>query len=398
MSRVSASRRPKESRDADLAYVNPALITWALKRSPLSRRAVAEKIKVDEGVLSAWERAGGPHPPFAKAEALAKALHVPFGFFYLPKPPEAELPLPDFRGFDRSYSPSADLLELLNDILIKQDWFKEYEKEQSGIGDLKFVGSFTLKSDVDEVATSIRKHLGITSGLREAASTWSDYLSTLAKRAESIGVLVMRSGVVGNSTHRQLQTRELLGFAIADPIAPVVFVNSADYKTSQVFTLAHELAHLWIGQSAIANPDELDDHTHRNRTEVFCNHVAAEVLVPRAEFDAAWQQANGPAELRVHRMARRFWVSTYVTLRRARELGRVSQDEYESIRRNEAARRKKDPGGGGDYYRNVIVRMSPRLTNAVLTDVNRGKLELRDAAQLLCMKVPTLVKFAEKWK
>ena len=393
----SSVARAQESREPDLAYVNPALISWALKRSTLSLRAVADRIRVDEDALEAWGRPGGPHPPFAKAEALAKALHVPFGFFYLPAPPEADLPLPDFRGFDRSYKPSADLLELLNEILVKQDWFREHEKA-SGARPLKFVGSFTTKDPIEDAALSIRQHLGINPTLREAASNWSDYLSTLSKRAEAAGILVMRSGVVGNSTHRQLQTGELLGFAIADPVAPVVFVNSADYKTSQVFTLAHELAHIWIGQSAIANPDELDEDGHRNRAEAFCNKVAAEVLVPRLEFEAAWREAKGPAEMRVQRMARRFWVSTYVTLRRAHEFGKVDQDQYARIRRHEAEHRKKDSGGGGDYYRNVLVRMSPRLADTVLTQVNRGKLELRDAAQLLCMKVPTLVKFAEKWK
>ncbi len=394
MARVRVARASKEP---DLAYVNPALITWALKRSRNTPRAVAEKVKVDEDLLAAWQRSGGPHPPFAKAEALAKALHVPFGFFYLPKPPEDDLPLPDFRGFDRSYHPSADLLDLLNDILVRQDWFREHEKE-SGTRSVKFVGSFTVKDSIEDVTASIRQYLGINAALRDAAYTWSDYLSTLAKRAESVGILVMRSGVVGNSTHRQLQVRELLGFAIADPIAPIVFVNSADYKTSQVFTLTHELAHLWIGQTAIANPDELDEGGHRNRVEAFCNKVAAEVLVPKVDFDAAWRAARGSVETRIQDMARRFWVSTYVTLRRAHELGKVDADEYATIRRHEAEHRKKDVGRGGNYYRNVLVRMSPRLADAVLTDVNRGKLELRDAAQLLSMKVPTLVRFAEKWK
>jgi Zn-dependent peptidase ImmA (M78 family) len=389
--------RARESKDADLAYVTPAMISWALNRSSIARKTIAERIHVDEGVLESWEQPGGPHPPFAKAEALAKALHVPFGFFYLKTPPEADLPLPDFRGFDHSYKPSPDLLELLNDVLVKQDWFREYEKA-SGARNLKFVGSFTVKDSVQDVAVSIRQHLGINPQLRDAASNWSDYLSTLSKRAEAAGLLVMRSGVVGNSTHRQLQTKELLGFAIADPTAPVVFINSADYKTSQVFTLAHEMAHVWVGQSAIANPNELDEDGNKNRTEAFCNKVAAEVLVPKLEFDAAWEQAKGAAEQRVQRMARRFWVSTYVTLRRAHELGKVDEGEYATIRRHEAEARKKDAGGGGDYYRNVLVRMSPRLADAVLTQVNQGKLEVRDAAQLLSMKPPTLVKFAEKWK
>jgi Zn-dependent peptidase ImmA (M78 family) len=205
----------------------------------------------------------------------------------------------------------------------------------------------------------------------------------------------MRSGVVGNISTRKIQTGELLGFAIANPVAPVVFVNSSDYRASQIFTFAHEIAHLWIGESAIANPDELDE-AKRNKVEEFCNHVAAEVLVPQKEFLNEWKGITQSAEMKVLRLAKRFWVSTYVTLRRARELNEIDHQQYESIKKSEFARRKKDKSGGGDYYKNIVTRMGPRFTEAVLNEVNGGKLELRDAAGLLNMKVPTLVKFAEK--
>lgn len=381
---------------ADLAYVTPALITWALKRSRLSPPTIAEKLKVDLSSLEGWQKVNGPHPSFQTAQKLAKLLHVPFGFLYLKEPPSADLPLPDFRGFDHAYKPSADLLELLNDILVKQDWFVDHQKEASA-PTLKFVGSFTVNNKVEDVAEAIRARLGITVAVRESASAWSDYLSILSRRAENVGILVMRSGVVGNISTRKLQTAELLGFAVANPVAPVVFVNSADYRASQVFTFAHELAHLWIGQSAIANPDELDE-AKRNKVEEFCNHVAAEVLVPQREFVREWQDARQSAEMKVQRLAKRFWVSTYVTLRRARELNQIEQEQYEEIKKRETVRRKRDQSSGGDYYRNILTRMGPRFTEAVLDDVNSGKLELRDAASLLNMKVPTLVKFAEKHK
>jgi Zn-dependent peptidase ImmA (M78 family) len=378
----------------DVAYVTPALVAWALKRSRLTPSTIAQKLNVDPSLLDGWQTPNGPHPTFSKAQKLAKILHVPFGFLYLKQPPSVDLPLPDFRGFDHAYKPSADLLELLNDILVKQDWFVDHQKD-AGAPPLKFVNSFTTKDKVEDVADAIRARIGISIALRDAASTWSDYLSTLARRAENAGILVMRSGVVANVSTRKLQTNELLGFAIANPLAPVVFVNSADYRASQIFTLAHELAHLWIGETAIANPDELDE-AKRNKVEEFCNHVAAEVLVPQKEFLNEWKGITQSPEMKVMRLAKRFWVSTYVTLRRARELNEIPQEKYDEIKRSEFVRRKKDKSGGGDYYKNILTRMGPRFTEAVLNDVNRGKLELRDAAGLLNMKVPTLVKFAEK--
>jgi Zn-dependent peptidase ImmA (M78 family) len=379
----------------DLAFISQPVLTWALKRSGLSHDFVAGKLKVDSQQIEEWGQEGGAFPPFTKAQLLAKLLHIPFGFFFLERPPSADLPLPDFRGFDRSYQPSGDLLELLNDILIKQDWYRDHVRESSA-GPLKFVDSFGTADSIVDVAADIRLRLGITQRLRQSVSSWGEYLATFTRQTEEAGILVMRSGVVANLTQRKLRVDELQGFAIADPIAPIVFVNSADFKASQVFTLAHELAHIWIGQSALANPDELE--SGHNRIESFCNRVAAEVLVPREEFLNAWRHDATTPEMRISRIARQFWVSTLVTLRRAHELGQVSDADFQRIKTQEQQRRRTVKSSGGDYYRNVIARMSARLTNAVLSDVNNGKLPLRDAARLLGMKVPTLVRFAETWK
>ena len=385
---------PKNS--ADLAFINPAVLRWAIKRSKLSNEFIADELNVRAQDVEAWTQAGGAHPPFQKALDLAKILHVPFGFFYLKNLPSEDLPLPDFRGFNREYQPSNNLVDVLNDVLLKQDWYRDHEKESSRVA-LKFVGSFDLQSSIFDVASDIRRHIGITQQLRQAVTSWGEYVSTLTRQTEQAGVLVMRSGVVGNVTLRKLKVEELQGFAMADPYAPIIFVNSSDFKASQVFTIAHELAHIWIGQTAIANADELG-HAH-NKTESFCNRVAAEVLVPQEEFLNAWRHdSSAEAEIRVKRIARQFWVSGLVSLRRARELKQVTEEEFTRIKDEELKHRSKATSRGGDYYRNLLARMSARFTAAVVGDVHAGKLQIRDAAHLLGMKVPTFVRFAETWK
>jgi Zn-dependent peptidase ImmA (M78 family) len=379
----------------ELAHINPAVLRWAIKRSGLENDYIANKLKVDTNELVAWSETDGRHPQFDKAYDLAKILHIPFGFFFLRTPPSADLPLPDFRGFNRKYKPSPDLLELLNDILVKQDWYREYVAESSTKA-LDFVGRFSTTDSIFDVASAIRLRLGISQRLRQSVSSWTEYLATLTRQTEEQGVLVMRSGVVANITKRKLKVEELQGFALSDRFAPIVFVNSSDYKASQVFTVAHELAHLWIGSTALANADELGGGY--NETETFCNKVAAEVLVPSEEFLNAWRNSSGESQTRVTHIARQFWVSSLVSVRRAHELGKISEDEFEKIKTHELAQRRKNSATGGDYYRNVIARMSARFTNAVLGDVNSGKLPLRDAARLLRMKVPTLVRFAGAWK
>jgi len=208
---------------ADVAYLKPEILTWALRRSRLPRAEVAAKVKASVEQLRSWEE--DTPPPFSKARALAKLLQVPFGYFYLDAPPADDLPIPDFRRLGKEYRPSPEFLRLLNDVLVKQDWFTDYLRENGRPPKVRFVGSFAVDSKVTDVANDIRKTLKITPELRSSISSWTEYLSTLVRNAEEAGILVMRSSVVGNSTHRALSTREVQGFAIADPLAPMIFVN-----------------------------------------------------------------------------------------------------------------------------------------------------------------------------
>src|SRR5262249_25678666 len=146
----------------------PDVLKWALDKGPLSRPAVAKKLHVEEASLYSWETTKSIHPPFSKAQELAKLLRIPFGYLFLAEPPAVELPLPDFRGTSASYVPSQEFLELLNDVLVKQDWYRDYMKAANAPR-LGFVGSFATSDTVADVATDIRKKLGITPQLRHSA-------------------------------------------------------------------------------------------------------------------------------------------------------------------------------------------------------------------------------------
>jgi len=374
---------------SDQAYITGSVLEWARKRSGLSRDSIGDTIHATPRQVADWE-GGSAHPPFQKAQQLAKVLRIPFGFLFLPEPPTEDLPLPDFRTLDRNYRPTPDFLALLNDVLVKQDWFRDYITEA---GDLppKFVGKFTIENKITDVAANIRDVIGISQSLRTTVRSWSEYLSALSRNAEDAGILVMRSSVVGNSTKRKISADEVQGFAISDSRAPLVFVNSDDYKASQIFTLVHELAHIWIGQSAISNPDETQ--IGNDNVEAFCNKVAAQTLVPEEEFLRVWD--GNDADVAIGKIAKWFWVSTLVVLRRARELERISSARFQKLKAREREKVVQVSAGGGDYYRNVVARMGGRLTYAVLGEVQQQRILLREASSLLDMKVPTLLKFAE---
>ena len=111
---------------------------WARLRANLSVDALAEKTKVNREKIAAWEQ-GSHFPTFRQAQHVAGALHVPFGILFLPNPPKEELPLRDFRTLSATTpsKPSAELVDTINEVVVKQDWYREYiSGARGGGGDL----------------------------------------------------------------------------------------------------------------------------------------------------------------------------------------------------------------------------------------------------------------------
>jgi len=292
--------------------------------------------------------------------------------------------------------PSMDFLNLLTAVQARQDWYRDYALQQ-GTDSLPFVGAFTVNG-TRIVATSISTTLAINEGLRREAGNLTNYLALLSRQCEAKGILVMRSGVVGHTT-RRLSVREFQGFSIVDKIAPLIFVNSQDYKSAQVFTLAHELAHIWIGESAIDTPDEAGQRpeTIAHEVERFCNAVAAEVLVPEAEFLKVYEEP-----INLQKLSRRFKVSTLVILRRAHDLKQIRTDRFFALLKEEQQKLAGLMSGGGgtvevkesegNFYNTAQARLGRRFPQALLQDVKQGGTPYRDAAHLLGVKVPTVIK------
>jgi Zn-dependent peptidase ImmA (M78 family) len=195
---------------------------------------------------------------------------------------------------------------------------------------------------------------------------------------------VMCSGVVGSNSHRHLDPAEFGGFAMADKLAPLVFVDGADTRARQMFTLAHELSHVWLGQSALSDPDPRNVQDHD--IEGWCNRVAAEVLVP---LDAVRAELRAGAELapEVARLAKRFKVSTLVVLRRMYDADALPRDRFWQEYARELERLRALPkGGGGDFYRTQGVRVSPRFARAVYVSTWEGHSSFSEAFRLLGIK------------
>jgi len=360
--------------------VNPELLRWACERAGLDADALTERFPK----LPEWMRAQSK-PTLTQLETFAKATHTPLGYLFLPAPPVERVPIPDMRtvGNSRIARPSPNLLETLYICQQRQEWYQDFARVASEER-RTFVGSAKQGDDIEDVATRIRASLGFDLDERRRIPTWTDALRRFIEQADMLGVLVMVSGVVGSNTHRKLDPEEFRGFALASDLAPLVFINGADFKAAQMFTLAHELAHLWLGATALSDVGPVTAPTHD--IERWCNEVAAEMLVPMQVFREDYRP-KAALQQEVSRLARRFKVSTLVILRRMHDAGGLSKrglwKAYEAaLERLQDVRR----GSGGDFYNTLPVRVSKRFARAVVISTLEGQTLHRDAFRLLGFK------------
>lgn len=371
------------------ALINPTILTWSRERAGLTAEEVAKKLPTKPDRVLEWE-AGESKPTFKQAQHWASIAHVPFGFLFLKEPPAESLPLPDLRtvGGVAPKRPSLNLLDTVKDVLRKQDWYLEYLQDQER-EPLPFVGRFTTQASVKDVVADIRHTLRVDP---EASHlNYDAYIRALIEAAETAGILVMRSGIALGNTHRKLDVGEFRGFAISNALAPIVFINSADADTARLFTLMHELAHIWIGSSGVSDGGTFNGR----REETFCNAVAGEFLAPEEDFRASWNSDIDWHD-NLAPLATRFHVSTLVIGRRARDLGYITREQYGTYYRRILKAFQDKDGGGGDYYRTATAKNSTRFSKAILIETMSGRMLLRDAGRLLGVQPANLKTYANK--
>ncbi len=361
----------------DRVAIKPELLRWARDRVGLEVADLEHKFPR----LAAWEN-GEARPTLKQVEAFARATHTPVGYLFLDTPPVEKVPIPDFRTVDNEYvgHPSPDLLETIYVCQQRQEWYRDFARSM-GETPLAFVGSASVRDDIVKTADKMRAELGFDVEARRRMPTWTDALRHFIAQADDLGVLVMCNGVVHNNNHRHLDPEEFRGFAMADDLAPLVFINGADTKAAQMFTLAHELAHIWLGQSAVSDAQAV--RVPEQQVERWCNQVAAELLVP---LELARQEYDAAADLReeVNRLARRFKVSTLVILRRIHDAGGLTKEEFWEAYRGEVARLRAMPRGtGGNFYLTQAARVSKRFATALVISTREGQTLYRDAFRML---------------
>ncbi|MDE3269954.1 MAG: ImmA/IrrE family metallo-endopeptidase, partial [Pseudomonadota bacterium] len=360
--------------------IAPSVLYWALERGNHS----IEELRSAFPELESWGKE--QQPTLKELERFADEVSVPIGYLFLSKPPEEKLPIADFRRMrdDSAMRPSSNLLSTIYACQQRQNWYREHQL-LSGEAQLDFIGSARLTTSPVKIAAAMRNKLGFA--VEERGNMTKDAaLKTFIERTSAAGVLVLINGVVGHNTRRKLDPQEFRGFALSDSVAPLIFINGADAKSAQMFTLAHELAHLWLGKTGLSDADMADgkgDSEHK--VETWCNKVAAEFLVPSTQLE---ELAKSVGDAEIKRLVKYFKVSKLVILRRLYDIGKMSYAKFMNEYKKELASLQKisKTSGGGNFYATFNVRINEKFARALISSTLEGKTLYRECFRLLEIK------------
>jgi len=334
--------------------------------------------------LNAW-KTGEKQPTLKQLEAMSRKTRIPFGYFLLQTPPDEDIALAEYRtvGSKKNQKPSRELIDILDQMTAIQDWMRdELKREQSDA--TSFVGSRSLHDSTGEIAQRIRDDLGLKTNWYREGKNAEDNFNRLRNTLVQHGLLIFTGGKVGANTHRPLDVKEFRAFTLIDTHAPLIFINTTDTANGRLFSLLHETVHVWLGENSLFNNPEWSDE-RVSLLEQKCNAVAAELLVPAADFSEVWDSSI-PVEDMIGQAARHFRCSEAVILRRAYTTKKIPRTLYTRMLafqkkqwEQTKAHKKKS---GGDFYKTLLSNLDHRFLTALERSVIQGNTQDTDAYRL----------------
>lgn len=368
--------------------VAPEMLNWALDRS---RRSI-EDAQGKFPKLLQWLD-GEQYPTVNQFKDFAQWTRTPAPLMLLQNPPTIDLPITDFR-VGRGAPPTRPSTELIDTIHLcqrRQAWFEEYleDFEIPGFRSTRFRPGISELEAAGHLRTELSYNIPDRTKVRDGSAARSYLISAF----EDLGGLIMINGVVGNNTSRRLDIGEFRGFTLNSPSAPLVFLNGTDTDNSQVFSLAHEFAHVWRGDTGVSSESFTDSSD--NEVERWCNRVAAEFLVPAADLrEQEFSTRTLDEDLR--KLSRRYACSTLVIILRLRDLELLDRDFLSRYYARELGKLRDSATSeksGGDFYRNQKYRIGSRFGKHLFRDTASGRTSFTDAMRLTSLSRTSLERF-----
>ena len=361
--------------------IQPEIISWALSQT--QEEKLGTKLMNN---IAQWLN-GTKTPTFNQIEDFSKRANIPLGYFFLQTPPVEQIELLEYRTVDsvQLANPSRNLIDTIHEMEKIQDWMKDYRQEL-GFDMLPVVGCMKGTKEAGVIVDRIRKDLELEDTWYEKCKDTREAFNYIRRKLEECGVVVMMNGVVGKNTHRALDVNEFRAFAMVDEWAPLIFINTADSNGAKLFSLLHEVAHIWLGEDDLFN-DRHNRIEGVSATEVMCNAVAGEVLVPQNVFINKWNQTDEADVLAIiTEVAKYFRCGKIVIARKAMDCNKITQNIYNRVAQeavdNYNQMKENKYNSRGNYYNTMTSRLDGCFVRALCESVNMGRTTYTEAFRL----------------
>ena len=379
--------------------VKPIIIQWAIQSAGKDVSGLSDKFdKIDKWTSEESELT------VSELNKLSKELRIPFGYFFLGEPPDEDIQLLKYRTVDNEEQakPSRELIDTIKYMEKRQSFMRDALIED-GFLPHEFVGSAAIKDNPEDLAVKITQELKLKKDWNKNNPA---AFNVLREAISNLGILVMQNGVVGNNNHRVLNVAEFRAFVLIDEYVPLIFLNARDSANAKVFSLCHELVHIWLGVDELYNDNFTTNQIFNNgQLESFCNEVAAEMLLPLSSIQSALDPQND-IYTNIKHISKVFNVSELVVCIRlktkkfinAKVFNEVYANLLTEMRDNLLGKQLQEKKSGGDYYATSGSRLDARFAATVSRKAREGRILYTEAYELIGAKGKTydnLIKHVE---
>lgn len=356
----------------------------------------AKKIGVAEERLMDWEE-GNSQPTIKQLRKIANTYKQSFAAFFLREAPTIpKLPLKDYRrlpgaiNHELSHEIIMDVRSSMERRLISLDLMQLNGIE---VGKFSYYGS--TDEGVDVLSKRIRRDLGVSFAEQIKLRNPSKGFKYWREALEDLGVLVFQSS--------SIDIGDMRGYSVYEDYLPVIVVNRKDAEAARIFTMLHELVHIYLRASGLCDLESRTDiPPEEQRLEQFCNDVAANTLVPRKHFNSndilLKNDTNIWSDIEISSLAKEYCVSREMIARRLVEVGRADKVFYRDKREEYLDEYKKakarKPSGFVPPSVDVLSKGGRKFSGLVIQSLKSKKINSTQASELLGVKLKHIKKIS----
>lgn len=377
-------------------HVKWQVINWAIEHGEKEPEVLANNYH-----LSAWKnpKKETDYPTFNQLKNFSNDTRIPLSYLLSNQIPHEELSFVKFRTINNKNAyPSRSLIDTVHSMQNRQEWLKDYYLNENIPFKFTKVSQLNLKRSLDK-STTIEEitYLLDFSSIYQKKYDDDRAFKFLRHKIGDLGIIVMQNGIVGNNTHRILNLHEFRAFALYDSNLPLIFLNNTDSVKGKIFSLIHELVHLFIGDSEILNVGPEEDLRKERRI----NQITINILLPKEKVISKIKSNLSPEE-NTQEISNYFHTSLVATAIRLKQLAvfdnseqliEWAKKEQDSYLKNKVKKKKK---GGGDFYNNIRSRIDHNYAQAVISEERKGNLPLNTAASMIGIKLGNYPQFVKR--